>query len=387
MVAVDLRHRYEEYVCPFVGDITVFDELLRSHGAIISGALALHFFVPDGAWEPHDLDIYLPSNTYHSFVRSVMGVGPFGWTRVPAVRKRHHATSARRDVYSFTGAGVDEAVDPVDEFLVADNDVDRVHGDVHGALDENPGDRHGPDSSSPPSTSSTHFVVGAAEDAMIVDDDMDSTSDGDDGELVFAAVDDDSDGGDSVFGNGVFLNSNEHHATDRQAQLTHYVPHRPAIVYGRGFRTMQSFRTPLMRRVNVVCSPSNNPITPLRHFWTTIMENFLTPDGCLCAFPSGTLDMRGATKLDPLMSRELETLAVYEERGFVFGGEELRRELDVWDYIFFGQRQLLAVDFRRNLGARRHKLPVFQTERGWVPNDGWEFEAKGEYCSSDLILC
>ena len=107
------------------------------------------------------------------------------------------------------------------------------------------------------------------------------------------------------------------------------------------------------------------------------MENFLTPDACLCGFPSGTLQKQGITKLDALTSRELGALDVYEGRGFVFGGDELRHTLDVWDYIFFGQRQLLAVDFRRDANAPRHKLPVFETEQGWIPNDGWEFGATG----------
>ena len=104
MVATELRHRYEEYLAPFVGELRAFDCLLRSHGAVISGALALHFFVPDSAWSPRDLDVYLPANTYHSFVRSVTAASPFAWIRIPAVRKRCHAKSSRRDIYSFTGA-------------------------------------------------------------------------------------------------------------------------------------------------------------------------------------------------------------------------------------------------------------------------------------------
>ena len=105
MVAIDIRCRYEEYVVPFVGDIGAFDQLLRSHGAVISGALALHFFVPDPTWEPRDLDIYLPANTYQSFLRSVTSASAFSWIRIPAVRKRWQATCTCRDVYSFTGAG------------------------------------------------------------------------------------------------------------------------------------------------------------------------------------------------------------------------------------------------------------------------------------------
>ncbi|RDX53624.1 hypothetical protein OH76DRAFT_1308788, partial [Lentinus brumalis] len=62
------------------------------------------------------------------------------------------------------------------------------------------------------------------------------------------------------------------------------------------FRSLRTLRTPTGRRVNVVRSHANNPISPLRCFWSTLTMNFLTPDGCVCAFPSATLARQGAIK-------------------------------------------------------------------------------------------
>lgn len=368
----------------FIDDVPAFDDLMRTHGAVISGTVALHFFAPSSKWEPLALDIYLPANAYKSFVRAVVAPGSLSWTRIPPIRKRRTVDYVHQDLYSFIGGGVDEVVDPDDEYLdgdsivaaAADDDLDSLDGylsdeQLVGAERPVQGDvrRVGHGDEGRYSGAGDEFVM----DGESVDEDL-SGSDG----MVFAHPDENYDTEDSVRGLSVFPEPSEDLVTDRWAQLTHYTPHRPSIVYGKGFRTMRSYRTRLDQRVNVICSPSNNPITPLRYFWSTIMGNFVIPDGALCGFPSGTLNGRGVLKVDGLTLREVATLDKYEERGFVFGGEELRRELDVWDYIFFGQRRLLAVDFRRDHKDARKDFPVFRTERGWIPDDKWEIDSIGE---------
>ncbi|KAI0717706.1 hypothetical protein C8T65DRAFT_532769, partial [Cerioporus squamosus] len=42
--------------------------LLKAHGAIISGSVALKYFLPGAQWEPNDLDIYVPERTFEAFV-------------------------------------------------------------------------------------------------------------------------------------------------------------------------------------------------------------------------------------------------------------------------------------------------------------------------------
>ncbi|KAI0722563.1 hypothetical protein C8Q76DRAFT_580948, partial [Earliella scabrosa] len=56
------------------------------------------------------------------------------------------------------------------------------------------------------------------------------------------------------------------------------------------------FRTPTGRNVDIVCSPVNNALTALHMFWSTLVTNFLTPDGCGCGFPAGTMNRRGFVK-------------------------------------------------------------------------------------------
>ena len=54
-----LRTRYSHLVSPFVPDVTAFSDALRTHGAVISGSLALYYFLPEGDWLPNDMDVYV----------------------------------------------------------------------------------------------------------------------------------------------------------------------------------------------------------------------------------------------------------------------------------------------------------------------------------------
>ncbi len=60
---------------------------------------------------------------------------------------------------------------------------------------------------------------------------------------------------------------------------------------------------------------------------------------------SGHLERRGALKLETLTHRELSTLERYKRRGFTFETGELRESLDMWDYMFFGEQRVPAMEF------------------------------------------
>ncbi|KAI0706466.1 hypothetical protein C8Q76DRAFT_596427, partial [Earliella scabrosa] len=45
--------------------------ILRACGAIISGSVALKFFLPGEHWTPHDLDIYVPDRMFDTFISIV----------------------------------------------------------------------------------------------------------------------------------------------------------------------------------------------------------------------------------------------------------------------------------------------------------------------------
>ena len=150
----------------------------------------------------------------------------------------------------------------------------------------------------------------------------------------------------------------------------------PDIVHHRyyvddNYRAMRSFRTTTRRRVNVICSHTNNPLTPLRAFWATLTMNFLTPRGGACGFPVGTLNYLGALKKEPLTSREDHSRQLYERHGFLFGSDNVREALGIWDVLFFGQPRLLAVDFRTDLALAECTLPIIRRRRGWLPNPAW----------------
>lgn len=70
-VAVQLRVRYEMCLRPFVRDMLSFDSILRLHGGVVSGSVALKFFLRSEPWEPRDLDIYVPDHMYNDFVAAI----------------------------------------------------------------------------------------------------------------------------------------------------------------------------------------------------------------------------------------------------------------------------------------------------------------------------
>lgn len=135
----------------------------------------------------------------------------------------------------------------------------------------------------------------------------------------------------------------------------------------RHSQKVKTFSTPSGRSVDVVRSPSNNPITPLRFFWSTTIMNFLTPDACVCGFPSATFNHAGVLKLGAMRERDAQAVRVYEGRGYTFRGDEMRELLDMWEYLFFGERNALVCDFRVDVHGTTPPLPIRRTSRGWVP--------------------
>ncbi|RDX53626.1 hypothetical protein OH76DRAFT_1479427 [Lentinus brumalis] len=314
-VALFVRRRYELYVRPYVTDILAFDKLLRAHGAIISGPIALHYFVPDSFATPRHLDIYLPGPTFHSFVRIVGGRTGLNWKYIP-----------RRVAKRYPSQPYDDMNDYVS------HERPRYHRPTRA------------------STPSPH---------------LDQAADDSDSHLRHGFANESSDDNDSD------SNSSDIDRSELFCELEQYNPHRPSIVYGKGFRGMRTYRTTTGRRVNVISSRSRNPITPLRFFWSSLMMNFIAPDSCFCGFPTATLVHMGTLKVESPGGWERAVRARYESRGFTFDGS-LRSALDMWDYMFFGEQNLLALDFRDNFDASRAVMPLQRTVRGWLPDPDWK---------------
>ena len=349
-MARSLRKRYRTEIEPFVTDTPAFDAALRTHGAIISGTAALHFFHPDTTWNPRELDIYLPSNTYRSFLHTVSDATTFRWIRIPGFRLREHPLSPYSSGFRFIGAGVDETEYGIDHYL------DPTEAQTYVSPSRRRCPQCGREHAFP---CPTVFHGRAPETNSNSSDDGNGDDD----------ITSESDEGDSHY-----LHSEDDNLTDGYVQLEFYSPDLPSLAHGKGFSAMRSFRTPLGRRVNVIRSHSVNPISPLRHFFTTFMANFIAPDYCVCAFPTGTLQRRGAPRVEPLCERENTALIEYERRGFL-AHEDLRDTLDMWEYIFFGERNLLALSFREALAENDSvALPITSTVRGWVVPDNWNIE-------------
>ncbi|RPD77252.1 hypothetical protein L226DRAFT_569441 [Lentinus tigrinus ALCF2SS1-7] len=153
----------------------------------------------------------------------------------------------------------------------------------------------------------------------------------------------------------------------------------------RGLQEVQTFYTPTGRRVDVIRSPSNNPITPIRFFWSTHLMNFITPTACVCGFHSATLHRQGALKADLHHPTDIAAREKYEKRLFTFYGDELRRKLDVWDYLFFGELRALVVDFRMKFDDPKTHLPIRDTARGWVPNVNQTLRLSGESATTRAL--
>ena len=355
-----MRRRYRQEIGSYIPNLPPFDDLLRSHGGIISGATALHFFQPDVTWQPRELDINLPSNTYRSFLRAVADPDTFNWSRIPGFRQKTHTSARHPSVFRFIGGGVDETEYEADDFL----DPDEVLAYVRPPTRCGCGETH----STPPSRHSQTPVAATDDSGSRCSDDS-----GTDDDSLRADPSSDSDEGD-----GNFFHPEDEALTDSYIQLEFYSPDVPSLVHGKGFPTMRSFRTPCNRRVNVIRSHSINPVSPLRHFWATIMTNFITPDRCVCAFPTGTLSRRGAPRVEPLCLREQAALEEYERRGFVID-KSMRDELDVWEYMFFGEQALLHMSFRKSANESDGvPLPIRQTTRGWVTDDSWSVDPPGD---------
>ncbi|KAI0712982.1 hypothetical protein C8T65DRAFT_520794, partial [Cerioporus squamosus] len=64
----------------------------------------------------------------------------------------------------------------------------------------------------------------------------------------------------------------------------------------KGLRAVRRFYTASGKKIDVIRSPSNNSITPLHFFWSTIVMNYLTPDACVCGYPTITFRRFGILK-------------------------------------------------------------------------------------------
>ena len=149
-------------------------------------------------------------------------------------------------------------------------------------------------------------------------------------------------------------------------------PPQPERVSGtpgiRGIRTICRFRTRSNQNVDVIRSSMNSPITPINAFWSTLVMNFIAPDGCACGFPPGTLHRQGIIRGALNTVNDYAAVDKYEARGFDLTGGEWSLSLadpSTWDIDYFGDVDALVISLRLRLEDELFPLPVVHSKRGW----------------------
>ncbi|KAI0697948.1 hypothetical protein C8T65DRAFT_551696, partial [Cerioporus squamosus] len=83
--------------------------LLR-HGAIVSGSVALHYFLPRALWEPNDIDIYVAESRFEDFIREVTDPAPDSDSQASddsVLPSGHAGIREVRQFYTLAGRRVD----------------------------------------------------------------------------------------------------------------------------------------------------------------------------------------------------------------------------------------------------------------------------------------
>ena len=135
-----------------------------------------------------------------------------------------------------------------------------------------------------------------------------------------------------------------------------------------GIREVYRFETSSGREVDVIRSAVNSPVTPLNCFWSTLVINFITPDGCACGFPERTLAHKGLLKSNPTTDRDKEAIAKYEGRGFTFisnAGSKTVYDPSSWDPGYFGDTSAIVLPYRLRLSDGLEPFPITRMRRGW----------------------
>ena len=231
-----LRARYRDLIRPFVSDIEAFSHLLRTHGAVISGSLALFYLIPSDQWFPNDMDVYVPYSTYNAFTAT---------------------------------------------------------------LESHPGLRFVLEVPRPDSLLSTSETLDIVE--------------------------------------------------------------------------IRKYRTPSNRLVDVIRSRRDSPLSPLLRYWTSLLVNYISPDGFASAFPRMLFNGTGYCKEFGMTTRDNLAMEKYTARHFR-KGVPFAFFPDIWgtwkDPLYwtsdcFADRQALVIDFRRDMRTPVPPLPLRCYQIGW----------------------
>ncbi|KAI0745599.1 hypothetical protein C8Q76DRAFT_789967 [Earliella scabrosa] len=110
------------------------------------------------------------------------------------------------------------------------------------------------------------------------------------------------------------------------------------------------------------------PSIPLQFYWTSLLVNVVTPNECVCGYPSQTFSKEGALQLSTLTEKEEAAKAKYEDQGFRFPHPWWSIETDdpsnsTMD--FFRAVNARGLTFQTAISEPAPAFPLMRTECGW----------------------
>ena len=136
-----------------------------------------------------------------------------------------------------------------------------------------------------------------------------------------------------------------------------------------GIKRVRRYKTATGKRLEVIQSRSSSSVAPLLYFWSSLVVNFITPHGAVCAFPKHTLGRAGLIAEATLHLKALRARDKYEDRGISFtedqmwwpGGGQQDEQGSV-----FSDGPLLILDFRTVWPNQGLRLPICRVGSKWT---------------------
>lgn len=136
-----------------------------------------------------------------------------------------------------------------------------------------------------------------------------------------------------------------------------------------GIMGVRRYLTDAGKRIDVIRSNRTNAAAPLLYFWSSLLVNFITPRGAVCAFPRTTLSREGIVADTGLSSKAKAARAKYEHRGVRF------IEVASWrpgvglaeDHAqTLSSGPLLVLDFDSVWASSPLQMPILRAGPDWV---------------------
>lgn len=351
------RSRYEERVHYFVDDIPLFDAVIRTHGAIISGSVALRFFLPEETWPAEDMDVYVPDIAFDHFITVISDPSGLNFKLIPRSERTDRARANEGQ------SALTQPVSPPPQSATGeagsagDGDGAAAGGHRLGEFNYN----HLEEPWSSESDTDEDWIPYDASTNLSTEDeemtDVDETQVSDD---------------DGIEDMDLERPLSDHNGIEDMDLETPTPGDTPEPSFSQDIINLLQFKTPKEQYVDVIRSPTNNPVVAINRFWSSLVMNFLTPDSCVCGFPNSTLSRIAMLKPD-LVPRDNKAIVKYIKREFKMSDTMWRDGIDYCDTLFFGHPMAMVYSFHLNPTDKTAPLPIGPSRRGWLLNALWPY--------------